>query len=219
VWLLKDQKVAVLHGEKDGYITTIDKKKDLIENFEYLELKNKVHLPNGDYIPLLEEFLELCKGKLRVNIELKGENIDLLDKVFEIVEKTKMFNFVGFSSFHHAFYDRFLHLKKSYNLKENIIFGFLLWQEDESRRFFDNLPVKFYNNHNSVNFELTLLLKFKWIREKVKEMKKKGVLISIYFPFVLKETYQNARFLSELGVDIAICNDPLVIKKFNSYYD
>ena len=90
MWLTKDQTVIILHGEKDGYITTVDKKRDLIENFEYNELKTKVQLPNGDYIPTLEEYLDLCRGKLRVNIELKGERLERLAKVLPIVQKTKM---------------------------------------------------------------------------------------------------------------------------------
>lgn len=101
MWLTKDQTVIILHGEKDGYITTVDKKRDLIENFEYSELKTKVHLPNGDYIPTLEEYLDLCRGKLRVNIELKGEKLELLDKVLPIVQKTKMLGLFLILSFYH----------------------------------------------------------------------------------------------------------------------
>lgn len=211
--------MAVLHGENDGYITTIDNTKDLIENFGYSELKSKVCLPNGDYIPTLNELLELCKGKLDVNIELKGENLDLLSKVFEIVEKTKMFDSICISSFYHPFYEKFLELKKSFKIKGNICFGFLLWQENDSRQFFDNIPKRFFENKNSINLELTLLMKFKWIREKVKEMKLKGILLGVYYPFAIKETYQNAKFISELGIDFAICNDPMIIKKFNSYFN
>jgi glycerophosphoryl diester phosphodiesterase len=219
VWLTKDQQVIILHGEHNGYITTIEKKKDLIVNFEYSELKTKVHLPNGDYIPTLEEYLMACKGKLRVNIELKGKNLELLNKVFPILQKTKMLGSIGFSSFHHPFYERFLDLKRNLKIKEEICFGFLMWKEEECKQFFGKMPKRFNENKNSVNLEITILLKFRWIREKVKELKQKGITVAIYYPFVLKETFQNCRFLSDLGVDTAICNDPMVIKKFNGYFD
>ncbi len=104
--------VPVLHGEKDGYITTKQGKKDLIVNFTYEELKNNVNLKNGDYIPTLEEVLEEAKGKLKVNIELKGEDLNLLDKIFDVLQKTNMFGEINFSSFYHPFYERFMNLKE-----------------------------------------------------------------------------------------------------------
>ena len=177
-------------------------------------------MPNGDYIPLFSELLEVCRGKLKINIELKGTNLNLLNHIFIILEQTKMFDSISFSSFHHEFYERLLQLKESHKLKENIGFGFLLWQEDECKNFFYNLPKNIeINKSNSINLELTLLFKYKWIREKIRELKSKGFTIAIYFPFAIKETYQNTRFISELGVDKAICNDPMIIKKFNNYYE
>lgn len=219
VWLLKDNTVIVLHGD-EGSVSTIDNEKFPIESFEYPVLKEKVALPNGEYIPTLTELIELCKGKLKINIELKGENLELLTKVFEILEKTDMFGSINLSSFYHPFYEKFLDLKEKFNVKEEVGFGFLLWLENETKEFFDNLPKRFYENkNNSINLELTLLIEHKWIRDKVKEFKSKGTIISIYYPFRIKETMQNLLFISELGIDRAICNDPLVIQKFNSFFD
>lgn len=42
----------------------------------------------NDTIPTLMQVLELCSGKIRVNIELKGENCDLPRKVLEVVKQT-----------------------------------------------------------------------------------------------------------------------------------
>ena len=94
-----------------------------------------------------------------------------------------------------------------------------MWKEEECKEYFSHLPKHFNENKNSVNLELTLLLKYRWIREKVRELKQKGIPVAIYYPFVLKETFQNCKFLSDLGVDTAICNDPIVIKKFNALFD
>lgn len=211
--------VPVLHGEDDGFWTLNDKRRDLIVNFTYDELKNKVTLPNGDYIPKLAELLDLAKGKLLVNIELKGEDLNLFDKVFEIVAKKNMFKDVHFSSFYHPFYDRLMLLKKKYQLKENIMFGFLMWKDFEVKSFVEKLPEHFWENKNSINLDLTLLLKYKWIREKMNELRKKGVLLTIYFPFEIKETNQLLRIMTKFGVDKAICNDPIAIQKFNKYYE
>lgn len=185
---------------------------------DYKTLKTQVILPNGCYIPTFLELVQTCRGKLRVNVELKGERLELLDKVFEIVKNAGKFEEISFSSFFHAFYQRFLELKHKFQVKSPVCFGFLMWQEAETREFFEKLPEKFDENRNSINLELTLLVDFAWIREKVAEFKKKGNEISVYFPFRTKETLQNLTFLSSLGVDRVICNDPLAVKRFNELF-
>lgn len=44
----------------------------------------------GEKIPTLEEVIEACRGKLRLNIEIKsnGHNDDIVEKVLEIIQKT-----------------------------------------------------------------------------------------------------------------------------------
>lgn len=221
VWLLSDGEVAVIHGEKDGFITLKDGTKHLIESLDYPTLKSEAILPNGCYIPLFREVLELCRGKLRVNVELKGERLELLEKVFEIARNAGSFAEICFSSFFHAFYPRFVQLKREFLVETPVSFGFLLWQEAETREFFAQLPEKpekLKENRNTVNLEITLLVEFPWIREKVLEILRKGVQICVYFPFRTKETLQNLMFLSKLSVDRVICNDPFVVQRFNELF-
>lgn len=211
--------VPVLHGEKDGYITTVEGKNDLIVNFTYEELKNKVILNNGDYIPTLEEVLDEAKGKLIVNIELKGEDLHLLDKIFEILGKKNMFGDINFSSFYHPFYARYIDLKERYKVEEDVMFGFLMWKNNEVKSFFENVPKDFWRYKNSINFDVELLLKFKWMRKKIIEFRQKGVMITIYFPFKIKENYPLLNILTGFGVDRVICNDPLILKKYNELFE
>lgn len=70
-----------------------------VHSFTYRELQ-KLDAGEGQYIPLLEEVLKLCFGKLQVNIELKVIGVE--KKVLDLVERLNMLNDIIVSSFYHG---------------------------------------------------------------------------------------------------------------------
>ncbi len=88
-----------------------------------LRTKKNSNNENRETIPTLEEFLKVAKGKIQVNIEIKTtENfeMELAEKVAEIVKKTQMNREVMITSFEYKI------LKKIKQLLPNIETGLII---------------------------------------------------------------------------------------------
>lgn len=108
VRLSKDGEVVVLHDETLERTTTGKGKviEKTLQELKQLDAGLKFH-PSfaGEKIPTLREVLEMARGKVRVNIELKKGDygqwtiLNLTDRALREVEKAGMLNQVLFSSF------------------------------------------------------------------------------------------------------------------------
>ncbi|MHA1385760.1 MAG: glycerophosphodiester phosphodiesterase [Candidatus Helarchaeota archaeon] len=86
--------IIVLNHDNNIKKTTNQKGK--ISKLSFEELK-KIPLKNGEQIPTYQELLELCKGKIEINLEIKARKIE--KKVLNITQDNGMLEDVVFSSF------------------------------------------------------------------------------------------------------------------------
>ena len=96
VRLTKDQILVVNHDKSTLRITG---KNYIVANTDYKILRS-LDFGQGEKIPTMEEVLDLCKGKIGVQIELT--NSGTAKPMVDLVTKFKMENEVLFSSFYHA---------------------------------------------------------------------------------------------------------------------
>jgi glycerophosphoryl diester phosphodiesterase len=115
--LSKNGEVVVIHDETLERTTTGRGRvaEKTTDELKILDAGSKFHPSfSGEKIPILREMLELTRGKVLVNIELKsGEYgkwtiLDLADRALEEVEKVGMLNQVIFSSFDPSVLERVL---------------------------------------------------------------------------------------------------------------
>lgn len=131
IWLTKDKIPVVIHtNEETNCISETAFGHGKVNSFNLIDIK-KINLL-GDYseekIPTLEEVLDLCDGKIKVNIEFKEKENkkEIIDAVLNII-KTKYIkeDNVLFSSFMHEYFD----ILRSRN--KNIEFKFIAETEEE----------------------------------------------------------------------------------------
>src|SRR6056297_1860736 len=80
----KDREIVVIH---DGNTRRTGDKSFEVEETALEKLKT-VDMGQGEKIPTLEEVVDLCKGKIGVQIEIKGNG--LAKSVVDLVEKKDM---------------------------------------------------------------------------------------------------------------------------------
>jgi len=95
VRLSKDRRVVVIH---DAEISRTSNGTGFVRSYTLAELK-KFDFGEGEKIPTLEEVLELTKGKILVNIEIKEP--DMVKEVVKIIEEFNAEDQVLVSSFIH----------------------------------------------------------------------------------------------------------------------
>ena len=120
--LTKDEKVIICHNP----VLKIGKKKYRIDKTNYSTLKS-LKYPNEDPVEDLHSVLENFLDKIELNIELKGRNPKLCEKVVELLhlwqknhQKTDMYKRVIISSFNSNL------LKKTHELDSKITLAYLL---------------------------------------------------------------------------------------------
>ncbi len=91
----RDGKIVCIHDYDLNRIGGLD---SLVHETDHSTLLS-LDVGGGQHIPLLSEVLELCKGKLGVNIEIKEPGIE--KQAFSLVEEYDMVQDVLFSSFFH----------------------------------------------------------------------------------------------------------------------
>ncbi len=111
----KDREIVVIH---DADISRTSNGKGYVREYTLEELR-KFDFGEGEKIPTLKEVLELAKGKILVNIELKEP--DIVPEVVKIINETGMIDQVIVSSFIHP---ALLMVKKiEPRIKTAILFG------------------------------------------------------------------------------------------------
>ena len=114
VHLTRDQHLVVLHD------TTVDRTTDgqgAIADFTLAEAK-QLDAGKGERIPTLQEVMDLVRGKVILQIELKGPNTT--EPVIQVVEQNSMENEVLLTSFVHE------RLREARHLNPNLRLG-ALW--------------------------------------------------------------------------------------------
>lgn len=161
-------------------------------------------LPDGEYIPTLEEVLLVCKDKINVNIELKEENERVAKPTLEIVQKMNMFNQVCFSSFVHKHKENVEKARRELGIEQNIEFGFLVWLLTDFEHYLDMA-----NPGDCLNIDINLLLKNEeFILNQMAKATEKNLKIKFYFGFEIEETNEIYHRLENLKVDTLIINHP-----------
>lgn len=158
---------------------------------ELREFKTK---KDNQDVPTFEEVLQLCKGKIFINIELKdGQIKETFKEVTSLLEKYEMFNQIAISSFKHEYYEEI----KTYPKK--IEFGFLYHEKGHK----EYKPINFNVNDCSMNIHIQDMNE-----EMVNKIHEKGLAAMCWCPMKQKEDDQLYEKLFKMGVDILCCNEP-----------
>jgi len=205
VWLSADGVPIIIHGTDEGLILFKDTNLNAhVNKVHSKDLKNWT-LPTGEYIPTLEEVLVLCKDKVPVNIELKEDNNKCIKPVLEILVRLQMLEQVCFSSFIHANKVWLEEGKRELEIKENLEFGFLVWQNQDFKEY-----LSIANEGDTLNIDIDLLLKQEaFILEEISKARERKLRIKFYFGFEIQESDELYRRLESMMIDTLIINHPL----------
>lgn len=121
----KDGELILLHDNNllrttgiNAYVWEVN-----YDDIKDIEIRNKFGKEfNGEKIATLREVLELCKGKVNLNIEVKynGRNDDIIEKVIALIEEYDFIDECVVSSMNYNF------LKKSKELNPKITTGYIM---------------------------------------------------------------------------------------------
>jgi len=211
VWLTKDDVPVVVHGDEVGRVKFQGDLEEIIGEIEFESLKTYT-LRNGEKIPTLEEVLDLCKGKVHVNIEIKETREEVIEKVLELLEERNMFQEITFSSFNHTLREQLTRRVGLRRITEKVSFGFLM--ELEEIKFPD---YQLAQPGDSINVDIRYLQEFR--EECLAEIKKayeREVKVKFWFPMDHHDEHIFYEDLLNIGVDTVITNKPLsMIEYFN----
>lgn len=107
----RDGEIVLLHDTNLSRVTGVDAK---IWDLTYAEVSQldagiKFHKKfRGEKIPSLGEVLDYCRGKIRLNIELKynGHNPDIVPKVVRLIEEHDFVDFCVITSMNYSFLEQ-----------------------------------------------------------------------------------------------------------------
>ncbi|QEE15919.1 glycerophosphodiester phosphodiesterase [Promethearchaeum syntrophicum] len=91
-----DKEFVVIHNYTTGNVAN----QDLVVKGTHLNILKSLDIGEGEKIPTLQEVIDLCKGKIGINIEIKAEG--LAESVVNMVEKNGMIDDIIISSFIHS---------------------------------------------------------------------------------------------------------------------
>jgi len=212
VWLSADSVPIIVHGTDAGIVKFKDSTFDVhVNKLHTKDIKNW-ELETGGFIPTLEEVLLLCKNRMRVNIELKEDDNKSIKPILELLTRLQMFDQIVFSSFNHAQKSFLEEGKRELGLKQNLEFGFLVWQLQEFNEY-----LALCNKGDTLNIDIELLLKHEaFILDEITKAKERELRIKFYFGFEITENNEIYKRLEDLKVDTCIINQPLIRAGFLS---
>ena len=101
-WLTKDKKVILMHdGNLNGLSCNdipIQYGDKYIRDYKW-EVIQSCETNEGYKIPLLEDIMEITKGKIFMNLEIKDVNEEIWDKILELIEKYEYYDQIAICSF------------------------------------------------------------------------------------------------------------------------
>ncbi|EGR31423.1 hypothetical protein IMG5_110110 [Ichthyophthirius multifiliis] len=206
IWLSKDNKVVVVHGCQGKVLDANGQEKQITE-MSVEELKKISLNEKNDLIPTLDEILRLCKNKIKINIEMKGDQKDLPYETLKLVQKYQMLDQVYFSSFFHQFNDLIKEAIIKLNIEQKIKFAYLF---SNQQQFPD---INNLEEGNQLNFSSLLIYNQK-ARKLFKQAQNKNVKLCCYFGYDVLENYGVYKDLLDIGVQSIITNQPFTILSF-----
>ena len=90
-----DEEIVVIHNRATGHVAN----KDLVVKETNLNVLKSLDVGEGEKIPTLQEVIDLCKGKIGINIEIKV--LGMAESIVKLVEKNGMIDDIIISSFKH----------------------------------------------------------------------------------------------------------------------
>jgi glycerophosphoryl diester phosphodiesterase len=205
VWISADGVPIIVHGTDEGIVKFKNSTFDIHVSQIHTKDVKAWELLTGEWIPTLEEVLLLAKNKTKVNIELKEETSKVIRPVLELLVKLDMFEQVCFSSFVHAHKTWLEEGKKELDIKQDLEFGFLVWQNQDFKEY-----ISLAQRGDSLNIDIELLLKQEaFIMEEINKAREKELKIKFYFGFEIEENNEIYKRLEDLKVDTLIINHPL----------
>ena len=215
VQLTKDNQLVLIHDFGIGIydcqdIITLPQISKAHE-FTYEQLQKCKTIEGGYNIPLLDDIMNITKGKIFMNLELKGKNEKLWDKIQELIEEFDYYDQISISSF--KLLDKYIQKIEKYNNDYNrtIVFGFLMWN------LFNILTEDIFNL-NRTNHQISLNALFlKNNPNFVKDAHDKGMTVGVWF--FSEPNNMQYYDLFEIGVDVIITDYPIrVANQLNDYY-
>ena len=170
---------------------------------------------DGGYkIPLLEDIMQITKGKIFMNLEIKQDNkIEIWDKIQELIEKYEFYDQISISSFKHDYYEKVEAYNRDFN--RSIVFGFLDW----TISFLFNQGNNLYQK---TNHQISLNAQYIKNNQSIIEYAhNKGMTVTIWFfsDIHLNNEPKNYYEIFDLGIDVIITDYPLrVANQLKDYY-
>ena len=196
-WLTKDKKVVLFHDldikiyscknkAYEGHINKLSQSCDLT----YAQLQECETIIGNNKIPLLEDVIKVTKGKIFMNLELKGSDPELWYYIRELIEKYEYYGQISISAFNHHYYNDVVKYNDDY--KRNIVFGFLKWS---------SLLFEYKENHQISLFDSFLT------KDIVAKAHNAGMTVGVWFYNEPKD--RDYYDIFEMGVDTIITDYPL----------
>jgi len=214
VWLSSDKVPVIVHGHTEHGLLNAGDFKQNIQETSASDLQALKLADGTPLVPTLADVFEMItKGDktCSVNIELKGEDLELVDKVVELAAKYKVFDRIFLSSFHYPFREALEKSLKKRKVKHPLFFGYLAWKKEEYPDF-SKLIIK---KNDIFTLDACLLTKeAEATKNVIEQARKHGLRIGFYFPFEYDEGDKDYQALMEIGADCIITNDVAKVSKF-----
>jgi glycerophosphoryl diester phosphodiesterase len=202
IYLTSDKVPVVLHGSEQHEIgfdwpDNTFTKNTLVDDMTLAQVKS-ITLPNEEKIPTLEEVLELWKDKIRLMLDIKSKNLEVIQIIFDMLkDKGYTKDSVNFVSFDHNL------LKEIKKLDPEYLCGYLY-------EWYDEMDQEYYlNNGDTWNVPISHLT-----TELAENWKKKGLDIVVYFPREYPEDPKYYPFVLECGVKNLVSDKPLEFMEY-----
>ena len=187
VYRCRSGEIIVFHDET---LERLAKSNERIEELSLVEIQ-KVKLGGDLYIPTLKEVIEIVKGRVEINIELKGSNT--AEGTFELVSKALETNFWKHGDFLISSFIK-EELVKYRELDSDILIGVL-----SENSPIESIPfakkVNAYAIHPNINF---------LNKKEVEIMQQEGFKV---FAYTIKTSLEKQR-MKKMGVDGVFCDYP-----------
>ena len=208
IWVTKDDELVVIHGN-DGDVSSSTNGSGQVKDLTLTELK-ELDAGEGERIPTFREVIELCKGNIFMNIEIKKDQDQIVaDKVYQTIKEFDISEECTVCSFGHNMLMRIEELQEEEKTSKKIELGFVYnpyntpFEEDWMK---DPNMLKYAGTINANVLEITPQI--------VEFVHSLGKGLMAWVPAIVEdETLQYPR-LFDIGVDIICCNYPNKLQNF-----
>ena len=146
--------------------------------------------------------MEITKGKIFLNLEIKDDNEEIWDYIQELIEKHQYFNQIGICGFNHKYYEKVEKYNKDFN--RTIVFGFLY--QDKFTLGSDNI----FGGTNRPNHQISINADFILHNSDiVKQAHNNNMAVGLWFFREPKDYYD----IFDLGIDVIITDYPIKVAK------